>query len=80
MLGPEDVVGHGAPWAVSEHLLLSQISACSNIAQVDESELCHKFDSEVIDERKSTTDRIKEVGLCGLFPVPIVTNCVLSGP
>ena len=53
---------HGAPWAVSEAHMFNEISGCSmNIVHVDESELCHKFDSEVIDERKSTSDRIKEV-------------------
>lgn len=64
MLRPEDVAEHGAPWAVSEALLFHEIDSSSrNIEQVDESELCRKFDSEVIDERKSTSDRIKEVWL-----------------
>lgn len=61
-LGPEDVVRHGAPWALSEARIINEFNGCSatNIAHVDESEICRQFDSEVIDERKSTSDRIKE--------------------
>lgn len=58
---PEQAARAGAPWAALEASLIAEIGNCSaNIIHVDESELCHKFDSEVIDERKSTSDRIKE--------------------
>jgi hypothetical protein len=59
---PEEAAAAGAPWATLESELLAEVARCgSNITHVDESELCHKFDSVVIDERKSTSDRIKEV-------------------
>ncbi len=49
------------PWAEYEAKFSSRLAGCLGGGVEDENDLCRQFDSEVINERKPTADRIKEV-------------------
>jgi hypothetical protein len=47
VISPQEAAEGGAMWATLEHSLMEEISNCGkNIIHAEESELCHKFDSE----------------------------------